>query len=265
MCSQPPKKGDDSWILHELHSALSLISSPPLSLGFTGGEPFTEAERFIGLVQHARDELPTTAIHVLTNGRAFAKSDIVSQWADLNHPNLCVGIPIYSAVDHIHDYVVQSLGAFDETVLGIMKLKNAGQRVEIRIVLNAITAARLEQTCAWIGRNVPFVDHVALMGLENTGFAIANDKLLWIDPMDYREALKRGVQILAAAGVNVSIYNLPLCVIDEEVREYSVKSISDWKNAFPPSCNTCAAKDRCAGFFSSGRTRITRGLRPLAA
>ena len=61
----------------------------------------------------------------------------------------------------------------------------------------------------WIARNLPFVDHVALMGLENTGFAIANDAMLWMDPMDYREGLAKAVDHLAAAGVNVSVYNLP--------------------------------------------------------
>ncbi|MBI3854766.1 MAG: carbamoyl-phosphate synthase large subunit, partial [Planctomycetes bacterium] len=64
-------------------------------------------------------------------------------------------------------------GAFDEAVLGILRLKDHGQRVEIRVVLHAITAPRLRETCTWIARNLPFVDHVALMGLENTGFAIA--------------------------------------------------------------------------------------------
>jgi MoaA/NifB/PqqE/SkfB family radical SAM enzyme len=95
-----------------------------------------------------------------------------------------VGIPIYSAVDNVHDYVVQAAGAFDETVLGILKLKDRGGRIEIRVVLHSITAPRLVETSRWIARNLPFVDHVALMGLENTGFAIANDALLWIDPVD---------------------------------------------------------------------------------
>ena len=45
------------------------------------------------------------------------------------------------------------------------------------------------------------MDHVALMGLENTGFAIANDALLWIDPIDYRNGLAEGVERLVAAGV----------------------------------------------------------------
>ncbi|MET4456343.1 hypothetical protein [Bradyrhizobium sp. RT3b] len=35
-----------------------------------------------------------------------------------------------AAVDHVHDHVVQAKGAFDETILGILKLKDRGQRVE---------------------------------------------------------------------------------------------------------------------------------------
>ena len=67
------------------------------------------------------------------------------------------------------------------------KLKNEGQRVEIRVVfVHASTAPRIVETCKWFARNLPFVDHVALMGLENTGFAIANAEELWIDPVDYR-------------------------------------------------------------------------------
>src|SRR6195256_1008560 len=166
-------------------------------------------------------------MHVLSNGRAFSDDVVATAWAEIRHPNLTVGIPIYSAVDHIHDYVVQARGAFDETVLGVLKLKDKSQRVEIRVVLHAITAPRIIETCRWLARNLPFVDHVALMGLENTGFAIANDALLWIDPMDYREQLAIAVDILAAARVNVSVYNLPKCVLPRSVWPHAVQSISD--------------------------------------
>jgi hypothetical protein len=55
-------------------------------------------------------------------------------------------------------------------------------------------APQLRDTCAWLARNLPFVDHVALMGLENTGFALANQDLLWIDPLGVsgRSCLRRG-------------------------------------------------------------------------
>ena len=75
---------------------------------------------------------------------------------------------------------------------------------------------RLKQTCEWFARNLPFVDHIALMGLENTGFALANQELLWIDPLDYADDLARGVQTLReAAGKRVSSTTCPFaCWID---------------------------------------------------
>jgi His-Xaa-Ser system radical SAM maturase HxsC len=260
MCSQPPKKVDDGWLIDEIADALTLVDRATGGLTFTGGEPLTEWRRFIGLLERTRDLLPETAIHVLTNGRAFASPDVTDAWAEIHHPRLMAGIPIYAAVDQIHDYVVQAKGAFDETVLGVLKLKDRGQRVEIRIVLHAITAPRLRETCSWIARNLPFVDHVALMGLENTGFAIANDDLVWMDPLDYQEQLKAGVDILSTAGLNVSVYNLPLCVLDPSVRPFAVQSISDWKNAYVDECDGCSARDRCAGFFSTGRPKFSRGI-----
>src|SRR5262245_1315747 len=119
MCSQPPKDVDDRWILKEIGACLPLIDRTTSSLGFTGGEPLLEWHDFIGVLEQCRDVLSDTAIHVLSNGRAFADSRVVAAWTGVKHPNLMVGIPIYSAVDNIHDYVVQAAGAFDETVLGI--------------------------------------------------------------------------------------------------------------------------------------------------
>jgi len=150
-------------------------------------------------------------------------------------------------------------------VLGILKLKNRGQRVELRVVLHAITAPRIVDTCQWIARNLPFVDHVALMGLENTGFTLANMDLLWIDPVDYQEPLARAVECLSLAGVNVSIYNLPRCVLSKSAWSYAVQSISDWKNGFVEACDTCIERPRCSGFFTSGRPKLSRGVSPIVA
>ena len=260
MCSQPPKDVDDRWILNEIRESLPLIDSATRALTFTGGETLSDWEDFIAVLQECRDRLPTTSIQVLTNGRAFANSRIVDAWRGIGHPNLMAAIPIYAAVDYLHDHVVQAKGAFDETVLGILKLKDRGQRIEIRVVLHALTAPIIEDTGRWIARNLPFVDHVALMGLENTGFAIANDAMLWMDPMDYRDGLARAVDHLSAAGVNVSIYNLPKCVLPRSVWPYAVQSISDWKNDFVEECTRCDEKSSCSGFFTTGRPRFSRGI-----
>ena len=149
-------------------------------------------------------------------------------------------------------------------VLDVLRLKDKGQRVEVRLVLHAITVPRLKQICEWFARNLPFVDHVALMGLENTGFATANQELLWIDPLDYADDLASGVQVLKAAGVLVSVYNLPLYLLDRCVWDFAVQSISDWKNAYLPVCDERGVRDRCAGFFATGRMRFSRGIRPIS-
>jgi His-Xaa-Ser system radical SAM maturase HxsC len=263
MCSQPPRDVNDGWILDDIEATIPLISQDAAFFTFTGGEPLTDWWRFTGVLKRMRDALPQTAVHVLSNGRYFADPEVAKAWQDLAHPKLSVGIPIYSAVPHIHDHIVQARQGFDEAILGILRLKDRGQRVEIRLVLHALTAPRLLETCNWFARNMPFVDHIALMGLENTGFAIANDAALWIDPLDYQTQLAEGVKIMSQAGLRVSIYNLPLCIVEPSVRQHAVQSISDWKNAYLPVCETCDAKTQCAGFFSSGRPKFSRGIKPI--
>jgi His-Xaa-Ser system radical SAM maturase HxsC len=263
MCSQPPRDVDDEWIVDEIAQAIELIDPAARTIGFTGGEPLLRWRKLVAVLHRMRETLPKTGVHVLSNGRAFSTEEVAAAWAAIHHPALTIGIPIYSSVDYIHNYVVQAHGAFDETVLGVLRLKDKGQRVELRCVLHAITVPRLRQTCEWFARNLAFVDHVALMGLENTGFALANQERLWIDPIDYSDELTASVQILRAAGVRVSIYNIPLCVLDPSIWDVAVQSISDWKNNYLPECGACLVRDQCAGFFSTGRPRTSRAIHPI--
>ena len=176
-----------------------------------------------------------------------------------------VGIPIYSDVSTIHDYVVQSDGAFDETIRGILNLKRFGQKVEIRVVVHRQTYARLPQLAEFLVRNLTFVDHVALMGLEITGFTRANLECLWIDPADYQTELYRAVSFLADGRMNVSIYNHQLCVLDKRLWPYARKSISDWKNEYMPECEGCGIREQCGGFFASAKIRHSDHIRPISS
>jgi His-Xaa-Ser system radical SAM maturase HxsC len=175
-----------------------------------------------------------------------------------------VGIPLYSDVSHLHDFVVQAKGAFDETVRGILNLKSLGQRVEIRVVLHQQTYRRLPQLAQFIARNLRFVDQVALMGLEMTGFTRANLAQLWIDPIDYQNELEQAVDELVAHGVQTSIYNHQLCLLPERLWPFARRSISDWKNEFMPECAGCAKIDQCGGFFSSAKLRYSDHIKPFA-
>ncbi len=264
MCSQPPKDVADDWIVDELLEAIPLIAKDTKEIGFTGGEPTLLGDRFLQLVREMRDHLPSTALHILSNGRRFADPAFAASYAGVGHPDAMLGIPLYAASSQVHDYVVQANGAFDETVRGILGLKTYGQLVEIRVVIHRQNYRHLPALAEFITRNLTFVDHVALMGLEMTGFAKANIDLLWIDPVEYQAELYEASSILEDFGLRTSIYNHQLCTIDERIWHLAIKSISDWKNEYRPECATCSVQERCGGFFATGRLRQSSHIRPVA-
>jgi hypothetical protein len=59
--------------------------------------------------------------------------------------------------------------------------------VELRVVLHKLSIPRLHQLAESIYRNLPFVIHVALMGLEPTGYTPYNRDKLWLDPYEYQD------------------------------------------------------------------------------
>lgn len=255
MCSQPPKKVDDSWRVRQNLRLIELIDPDTSELGITGGEPTLLKDGLIEIVRACKEHLPKTALHILSNGRLFRHGAYAHALATVSHPNLTMGIPLYSDLDLEHDFVVQARGSFDETMIGIQNLGRNDVPVEIRVVIHRLTIGRLTQLAEFIYRNLTFASHVALMGLELTGFAVANLKELWIDPWDYRDELRDATLFLASRGVPVSIYNHQLCTVPEVVWPYCRQSISDWKNEYLPECAQCVVKEQCGGFFASGVQR----------
>ena len=103
MCSQPPKVINDRGRVAEILELIDLIDPSTTELGVTGGEPTLFGRDFLRIVQRAKDCLPKTALHVLTNGRLFYYRSFARALADVGHPDLMLGIPLYSSVDWQHD------------------------------------------------------------------------------------------------------------------------------------------------------------------
>ena len=264
MCSQPPKDIDDSYIIDEVFDLIKVIPQDTQEIGFTGGEPTLFGDKFLDLIQLTKSYLPDTALHILSNGRAFQDINYARNYAKINHPDVMIGIPIYSDDPVMHDYIVQAKNAFNETIRGILNLKSLNQKVEIRVVIHKLNAFQLSAIADFIVRNLQFVDHVALMGLEIIGFTRANLDLLWIDQIEYKGELSKATQILRNYGMNVSIYNHQLCLVNEDVKFAYRKSISDWKNEYVPTCEECIKKDECGGFFtSSALHKYSSNLKPF--
>lgn len=264
MCSQPPQDRDDADALTARNLELiELLDPAPNYLCITGGEPTLLGQRLLLLIAALRDRLPSTAVHMLSNGRMFAWPEFTQAFAEVAHPNFTIGIPLYSDVSGDHDYVVQAKGAFDQTIMGLHQLARWGQRIEIRVVLHALTIRRLPQLAEFIYRNLTFADHIALMGLETIGYTPRNLTQLWIDPKDYQPELCEAVETLRLGGMNVSIYNHQLCVLDCRLWKFAKKSISDWKNIYLNECNGCGVRDQCGGFFQWATKTHSAHIRPL--
>lgn len=265
MCPQPPRETDDSYLVDEIFKMLPWMAKDTPSLGITGGEPTLLQDRLLDVITMTKTELPNSALHMLSNGRFFAYQRYAQQIAGIDHPDFMVGIPLYSDIPPIHDFVVQAGGAFEQTVFGIQNLARVGVRIELRMVVHRETYARLPEFARFVARNLPFVEQVVIMGLEPIGYARSNIRALWIDPVDYQEELERCVTLLDSAGLCVSIYNHQLCVLRPSLHSFARKSISDWKSIYLSTCGPCLCRDDCGGFFKSvGRfCSHSEHIRPL--
>ena len=133
MCSQPPKDHDDSYLIDEIEEVLRLAPPGESEICFTGGEPTLLGDRFIRLVRLAKNFMPASSLHVLSNGRAFEDEAFAKKLGDVAHHDLMLGVPIYSDAPEIHNYVVQAENALDGTIRGVVNLNRHHVPVELRI------------------------------------------------------------------------------------------------------------------------------------
>lgn len=247
MCPQPPKN-DSSVRLSEILEFIKCLPNQLEDLAITGGEPTVCRDEFFAVLE-ALKEVNCGHIHVLSNARLLRDLSYADEIASLCLPNLTFGVPLYSARPSLHDYIVQSKGAFDQTVDGIFNLARNNIPVELRTVIHKQTYQELPQLAEFAYFNLPFIYHFALMGMENMGYVKKNWDLLWINPLEYQKELFSTVQYLYRRGINVSIYNLPLCLLDKKLWPFARKSISDFKEAFAEACHMCSVKTECPGLF----------------
>jgi His-Xaa-Ser system radical SAM maturase HxsC len=263
MCPQPPTDKEDPEGLAGILKMLSLIEIAPASMGITGGEPTLLGDGLIEILTVMKERMPGTTIQLLTNGRIFKNPTYAAKIAAIGHPNLILAVPIYADTAPLHDWIVQCRGAFDETIDGLYNLAHYNMRVEIRVVLHKETVPRLERLCEFIFWNLPFVEHIALMGMENMGYVKKNWDTLWIDPVDYTAPLNRAVEYIFIRGMAVSIYNVQLCLLSRDLWAFARQSISDYKNIHLEACRSCEVSDRCCGLFSSQETLHSVHIAPV--
>lgn len=250
MCSQPPTKNNDSWLVNEALDVIRHIRVSPATLGLSGGEPLLLGNDLRTILDALSTHHPDTHVEVLTNGRLLGDSDV--------GPNLLNGltakvtwlVPLYGHADFVHDFVVQTPGAFEETLSGLLTLREFQQSIQLRIVLVQPVLQVLPELCAYIGRNLPFVREVALMACEPIGFALANRTHCEVDLLEWTDAIEQSAKTLRRHQIPFVFMNTPLCALPAALWQNAHKSISDWKQVYAEECASCSVKNQCSGLFA---------------
>lgn len=262
-CSQPPKIHDDDWLVG--HAATALIEfNTPNVVGITGGEPLLVPQKFLSFLGSLNAADCRTPLHVLTNGRSLKDRNFVETLAEcLSDRKVLFGIPLYAAQASVHDALVGAVGAWDETISGLINLGSVGIPIELRFIPVQGNVSELVPTVELAGRCVAGIQHIAVMNLEPYGWGKRNWEKLYLPPPHYFKELADAIRMAQKCGLAIELYNYPRCHLEKGLWPHSVKSISDWKNYFPAECYGCIFRGECCGYFQSAKGQYLDAPRPF--
>ena len=209
-CPQPSTV-DDGWLYDVSGNIIDLVRTPGECVNITGGEPTIRRDKFIELLRKFSCKWGQTKAFVLTNGRLLSDPSYVADiFSAINHDCVAFGIPLYADAACAHDNVVGVNGAFGQTVRGLYNLAAYHAEIEIRFVLSRITYKRLPLLVQYIGRNLPFVTRIAVMGIEPMGYCRSEWERYWVDPEDAENEIMHAVSIARNFALDVLLYNFQL-------------------------------------------------------
>lgn len=259
---QMRKKASYADINHLLE-VVNHIPSDAVHLTITGGEPFLLGRDIFRFFQALRNKFVRTGFLLLTNGRIFS----IPQYCALLHqtlpPQTVLGIPIHGYSAETHDAVTQTPGSFAQTMAGLQHLLSYGFHIELRIVVSQITAPYLENMAALIAEQLSQVESVKVIGLEMLGNAAMHQEKVWVPYPEAFRCAKNAIIKLISAGIDVALYNFPLCAVDREFWPICACSITDYKIRYAPACETCGVRDACGGIFAGTYRLAAKDIMPI--
>lgn len=257
------RKGHEEYSADQLIEIAKHFPSDAPHITITGGEPFLIKKDLFKLLGFLKGNLPDTSYLLLTNGRAFCSKEYTASFKETAPPDILLGIPLHGYNSQTHDYITQANNSFIQTYTGIKNLLSIGAKVELRIVVSKLNSDFITKIASLISKELNTVFCVKIIGLEMTGNAAKNRDKVWIDYSEAFEKSKEGIDLLIKSGIDVGIYNFPLCAVDKRYWNICEKSISDYKVRFASECDFCKVKDACGGVFSGTIRMVKDALKPI--
>ena len=248
MCSQPPRNTNDAWRFPIYEKAISLVSEGA-TICLSGGEPTLYKDELFSMLENLSVIRPDLNFQILSNGQHVTESDIPRLKNLHKQSRILWGIPLYADISTLHEEMVDKDGSFDVLMKNFFVLGSSGATIEIRTVVTALNVLELPSLASFISQHLGFAAYWAIMAMEPIGFARANLKNLFYDHSIAPQPIHKAIDIAIARGLDVKLFNFPLCSIGDRYRRYCEQSISDWKKKYLPDCDECNKIDHCSGFF----------------
>lgn len=224
-----------------------MLAPEGIQIGISGGEPMLNKEALFNFLLKIIDIRPDVRFHILSNAQHFNETDI--QVLNKLKDNILWGIPMYSHNHTEHDKIVCKEGAYNNLLIGINTLLQSGSKIELRTIILKQNYKSLSGLADFISRHIPDIEIWAIMQLERIGFAKMNwDHIFYDSSIDF-SFIENALRIAIQNHVRFGLYNFPLCTVSPKWRDFSFKTISDWKNKYLQVCDHCSLKNNCGGFF----------------
>lgn len=229
---------------------LELIPSDTNHITITGGEPTMLKWNLLRILCACRNKFPETDFLMLTNGRTLCDKEYQRAFLETTPHHFRIAVPLYGTTEQQHDEITRAPGSFRQTMAALAALQHYID-IEIRVVVMKQNYQQLSDIGKLITKELFAVKTVSLMGLELLGNAANNRNLVWVNFEQTTDALEKTAVMLLSAGIDVRIYNYPLCNIPRNLWGIAAKSITDYKVRYQENCSECRVKELCGGFFFS--------------
>jgi len=234
------------------------------SIALSGGEPTLYIDSLCSIIAALYKKNPNICIDILTNGITLADEKNVARLVNVLKINTNFCITLYGDTPTIHDKHTRTIGSFSQVNRALHHLALHACSIELRFLITRLNYERLPSFIEYVYANFPFVDHIALMGMEVSGEAQRQADVLYIEPQQYEEHLKDAVQKALYRSIPVYIYNHQVCQLPKELWKFTVPSISDWKAGYQLECRQCDLRGYCGGFFlTSDPNHINAKVMPI--
>jgi len=252
MCPSPDisRRNAKHTSVEELLEIARHIPSDAPHLTITGGEPFLIGERIFPFIQFLKQHFPITEFLFLTNGRIFSIEKYLQMFVESAPHRSIIAIPVHGSCEQIHDSITRAEGSFKQTKHGIKQLLKYNMCVEIRLVVSKLNLDDFDAIADLIISQFKGIAYVSIIAMEMTGNARVNKEQVWVPYKRSFESVSHAVRKLLENGVDVKLYNFPLCTVNKPFWTLCEKSISPDKVRYAENCDLCRYKHACGGVFA---------------